>query len=343
MFARVRPVQDFVKSCLNIVDNNTLDLYKPDRPSERQSFRFDRIYGPIHDQDVLWDDVKHSASHVLEGARRKVCFVAFGDVDSGKTHTMRVGDVNDGLIQRFASELFEERQVRSDTHRYRFSVSAVQIKGDQICDVLAPQSYLKSVTVHNRTRIQMDDLDELDKILNMVSSAGASPSQPFHIKGVSSSSNQHRSSSSRTCCTIISIHIEYMSLALLDCEEAQVTFVELPSEKLTRGHTQGNLASGDAKIVRRNLTSLCEVLSMLSQHSKSNHPHHNKTMMIPYRNSKLTYMLSDVLLPDTLIFNYICMKSECYAENLKCLNWAYCAKNRQNIQSVQAVYMDKFK
>jgi hypothetical protein len=134
--------------------------------------------------------------------------------------------------------------------------------------------------------------------------------------------------------------MEVMSLALLDCEESQVTFVDLASsEKLTRAH-KGALNVSDVKLLRKNLTTLADVLNAVNTQNVLNyHKSAIDKKAIPHRNSKLTYMLSDVLIPDTLIFTYIGLQSltENYSENLRSLNWAYSVKNKQNLQSIQAL------
>jgi hypothetical protein len=84
IFTRIKPEEGFVKSCIHIVDNNTLDLI---RPGSKQSFHFDRIYGPVNNQDEIWEDVRHTVPIILEG-KKKVCFMAFGASDTGKTYTL---------------------------------------------------------------------------------------------------------------------------------------------------------------------------------------------------------------------------------------------------------------
>jgi hypothetical protein len=140
---------------------------------------------------------------------------------------------------------------------------------------------------------------------------------------------------------IFTIHLEVMSLALLDCEESQVTFVDLASsEKLTRAHSKGAINISEAKLLRKNLTTLAEVLNSVNTINVNNY-YRNQTphKPIPYRNSKLTYMLSDVLVPETMIFTYTMIQSNTdhYSEDLRSLNWAHSAKNKQNLQSIQAL------
>jgi hypothetical protein len=163
LFARIKPVERFVKSCIQIVDNNTLDLVKP---GEKHSFHFDKIYGPVHNQEEVWEDVRHTVPIGLEGAK-KICFIGFGASECGKTYTLRGRGSDRGILPRFVMDLFQERETRSSSHRFRFSISALEVKGEQVTDLLAPSSYLKTVTLQNRTKLQMDDIHDFNKILKV--------------------------------------------------------------------------------------------------------------------------------------------------------------------------------
>jgi hypothetical protein len=70
----------------------------------------------------------------------------------------------------------------------------LEIKGEQVTDLLAPNSYLKTVTLQNRTKLQMDDFDDFHKILKVTETVSA----PMH-KSDSSESVYGKKSNSRAC------------------------------------------------------------------------------------------------------------------------------------------------
>jgi hypothetical protein len=361
VYSRLKPVDKFSKTSIQIIDNNTIEAV---RNHEREVFSFDKVYTPMDTQNDLWEDVSYVPNFILDGNRNKACFITYGQTGSGKSNTLLGGTAKNnefGILQRFVTELLKERDQRLDTHRYRFSLTAVELKGDQFRDLLSTKNTMFSKTSMRQylTRLQVSDYTDFLKSIKIVEHS-RNPTREFPTHNGNSLLFATRKPSPKTNM-IITIYVEVMNLTMLDCEESQVSFVELAgSEKFERGY-KGREAQAESKLVQKNFVALTEVLNSIQNETiireqsmmRQSYPRYLKnfnqtTLMnpsthhIPYRNSKLTYYLSDVLQPDSLVFFYVTLQPELehYNENVRSLRYATSITTRSTLarESIQQQY-----
>jgi len=74
-------------------------------PPTSHSFVFDRIFGPASSQEDVWAEVEPLVQSVVDGY--KACVLAYGPTGTGKTHTMLGTPAAPGLVPRAIDRLFE--------------------------------------------------------------------------------------------------------------------------------------------------------------------------------------------------------------------------------------------
>lgn len=105
----------------------------------------DVIYGgilmsfvPAFVGDVFEDTAPFAAS-VLDGYN--VCIFAYGQTGTGKTFTMEGTEEARGVNYRILEELFRLTKERGKLHRYKVSVSVLEVYNEQIRDLLISGSH----------------------------------------------------------------------------------------------------------------------------------------------------------------------------------------------------------
>merc|ERR1719440_2013827 len=107
-------------------------------------YRCDRTFSTEASQeDVYHQAVTPIVDAVFKGYNGAV--IAFGQTGSGKTHTM-IGDTRrKGIAPRAVAELFSALEKRPN---WTVEVSVLEIYNERVRDLLAPETNLKHVDVH---------------------------------------------------------------------------------------------------------------------------------------------------------------------------------------------------
>ncbi|XP_033111801.1 kinesin-like protein KIF25 isoform X2 [Anneissia japonica] len=132
-----------------VIDDENLSVKanKAWQQTTPKNFEFERVYSPVEDQKVVFEEVQPLLTSLLDGYN--VCIMAYGQTGSGKTYTM-LGDSytdpttcndnlqsspSEGVIPRAARELF--RLVNERTHDFhRVEMSVAEIYNNEIRDLL---------------------------------------------------------------------------------------------------------------------------------------------------------------------------------------------------------------
>lgn len=243
---------------------------------------FDRVYGPSAAQVDIFKDTKPLIQSVMDGYN--VCIFAYGQTGSGKTFTMEGNEENRGVNFRALTELFRIKQNRAKDYVYKISVSMKEIYNEKINDLL-------------REAKENKDDDEL-KIMNgdrgmYVQGLTSEPVQTeeevlkLFKRGNSNRSigrtnmNEHSSRSH----SLLSVEVEGENLIAGIKYFGKLHLIDLAgSERLSKSLATGERLK-EAQAINKSLSALGNVIEALQK--KTNH--------VPYRNSKLTYLLSDSL------------------------------------------------
>ncbi|XP_071657068.1 kinesin-like protein KIFC1 isoform X1 [Patagioenas fasciata] len=256
--------------------------------SVRHEFSFDRVFPPGATQREVFDEVSALVQSALDGFH--VCIFAYGQTGSGKTYTLEGPDPCDpqaaGLAPRAVRLLFQRaRELAQEGWQYEFCASYLEIYNESLRDLLAapgePPAELgirrvsaasEELHVPNLRRLPVRCHDE---VLQLLQRAGAQ-------RAVARTGSNERSSRSHG---VFQLHIRG-SNPRRDVSCASVlSLVDLAgSERLEKGGAPGGRLR-ETQAINSSLSALGLVILALSRKE----PH------VPYRNSKLTYLLQNSL------------------------------------------------
>ncbi|GAB4847659.1 Kinesin-like protein KIN-14E [Ancistrocladus abbreviatus] len=288
VYCRLRPLSDKEKADneRNVV--TTLDDFTVEHPwkdDKAKQHIYDRVFDGSSTQEDVFEDTKASLIYLVQSAvdGYNVCIFAYGQTGSGKTYTIYGNEGDPGLTPRATSELF--KILRRDSKKFSFSLKAyvMELYQDTLVDLLLPKNakHLKleikkdskgMVCVENVTTEHISTYDELRSIIQR-------GSEQRHISGTQMNEQSSRSH------LILSIIIESTNLQAQSFARGKLSFVDLAgSERVKKSGSAGNQLK-EAQSINKSLSALGDVISALSlgvQH-------------IPYRNHKLTMLMSDSL------------------------------------------------
>ncbi|KXZ52314.1 hypothetical protein GPECTOR_10g946 [Gonium pectorale] len=292
VYCRVRPMLTFESdkgqvAALLIPDELTVCHAWKDEKKPRE-YGFDTVFPPGTSQDQVFEDTKHLVQSAVDGYN--VCIFAYGQTGSGKTFTIYGNERDPGLTPRGVAELF--RIINRDGGKYTFSVSVymLELYQDTLQDLLLPPA-----PKNMRQPPEVPKLDIKKDPKGMVTVVGATIVEVTSAKELMSAieagqqrrhvaSTQMNRESSRSHL-IISIIIESTNLQTQSVAKGKLSFVDLAgSERVKKsGSTGENLK--EAQAINKSLSALGDVISALATEQQH----------IPYRNHKLTMLMSDSL------------------------------------------------
>jgi len=319
-------------------------------------FKFDKVFPQSATQEDIYQEVSDFVQSALDGYN--VCLFSYGQTGGGKTHTMQgygSGEMR-GIIPRAAEQILRETQeMRSQQWEFKMSASYLEIYNEELKDLLeglrsgkSPLSNKSSIKmdgacpisstnakkimgtlssmdnpltlsikkskegktyVEGLTEINIDTQDpingmeELQKIMKIAEKARSVARTDVHA----------RSSRSHSVFMVNLIGFNSKSGAVMS---GSLNLCDLAgSERLDRtGNASNAKRLEETKAINKSLSNLGMVFNALA--NKQNH--------IPYRNSKLTYLLQDCLSGDgkSLMFVNLSPTVESRNESLCSLRFA---------------------
>ncbi|XP_007483744.1 kinesin-like protein KIFC1 isoform X2 [Monodelphis domestica] len=294
-------------------------------PPVRYDFSFDRVFLPGSRQNEVFEEVSLLVQSALDGY--PVCIFAYGQTGSGKTFTMEGGPGGDpqveGLIPRAVRHLFSvAKKLQGQGWSYTFVASYVEIYNETIRDLLAsvggarkcqggeceirlagPGS--KELIVTNARYVPVTCEEEVESLLHLAR----------QNRAVARTTQNEQSSRSHS---VFQLQISGKHMGQnLHCA-APLSLVDLAgSERLDPGLSAGPAERErlkETQAINSSLSTLGLVIMALS----------NKEPHVPYRNSKLTYLLQNSLggSAKMLMFVNISPLEENFSESLNSLRFA---------------------
>ncbi|XP_066386122.1 kinesin-like protein KIN-12G [Miscanthus floridulus] len=264
------------------------------------------------------------------------CMFAYGQTGSGKTHTMlgdiengtRRNNVNCGITPRVFEHLFtriqKEKELRRDEKlRFTCKCSFLEIYNEQILDLLNPNSVNLQIREDARKGIHVESLTEHE-----ISNAREALQQL--IEGAANrkvaATNMNRASSRSHSVFTCLIESKWESQGINHHRFSRLNLVDLAgSERQKSSGAEGERLK-EATNINKSLSTLGLVITNLIAVSNK------KSQHVPYRDSKLTFLLQDSLGGNskTTIIANISPSSCCAAETLSTLKFAQRAKYIRN-------------
>ncbi|KAL7494745.1 hypothetical protein ACHAWT_003356 [Skeletonema menzelii] len=284
------------------LSKQTLQLTEPHRDRgglnprrKKWKYGFDKVFNPVNDQADVWEGAEPLVQSAVDG--HKVCMFAYGQTSSGKTHTMIGDSVNRGLIPRAVEKLFASKKDIEHSFQGNVSVSIkvelLEIYNEEVFDLLdanaGPKGQKMKIKLNsneavNNVVVEASSQDEVQGVLELAQ-------QRRCVKATKSNSESSRSH------LLFTVRFELSSLTNEEMNrEGVLHIVDLAgSERLDKSGSQGTLLT-EAKHINTSLSALSHVIQKLQE--KSDH--------IPYRDSKLTYLLRDSLGGDSKTLCIVC-------------------------------------
>uniref|UniRef100_A0A7N0UG66 Kinesin-like calmodulin-binding protein n=1 Tax=Kalanchoe fedtschenkoi TaxID=63787 RepID=A0A7N0UG66_KALFE len=284
VYCRLRPINEKEiaendKAVLSSTDEFTVE--HPWRDEKSKQHIYDRVFNGDSTQEDVFEDTRYLVQSAIDGFN--VCIFAYGQTGSGKTFTIYGSENNPGLTPRATSELF--KIMRKDANKYSFSLKTymVELYQDTLVDLLLPKNSKRlkldikkdtkgMVSVENVNVASISTIEELKSIIQR-------GSEQRHTSGTQMNEESSRSH------LVLSIVIESTNLQTQTVSKGKLSFVDLAgSERIKKSGSSGDQLK-EAQSINKSLSALGDVISSLA----SGRQH------IPYRNHKLTMLMSDSL------------------------------------------------
>ncbi|KAH0569814.1 Kinesin-like protein [Spironucleus salmonicida] len=317
VIVRVRPFsqKEQDEGSTNVISmDKTLSKVTATHPVTKKitPYTFDAVYDAQSKQtDVFDESVFPLISSVMEGYNATV--FAYGQTGSGKTFTM-MGYANDGVIPQAIIRIFDCVSDANNDQRYLIRAAFYEIYNEEIRDLTTNQRNLQ-VRTNPKSGVFIENLTfhpvSTTRQISLLMEAGNAQRTTAATKMNATSSRSH---------SVFQIIVE--------CEEngkirmGKLNLVDLAgSERAEKTGATGARLQEGAKI-NLSLSTLGLVISKLVEKS----PH------VPYRDSKLTYLLQDSLGGNakTLMVSAISPASTNFDETASTLRYANNAKKIKN-------------
>ncbi|XP_023565050.1 kinesin-like protein KIFC3 isoform X4 [Octodon degus] len=249
------------------------------------SFELDKVFSPGASQQDVFQEVQALITSCIDGFN--VCIFAYGQTGAGKTYTMEGTRENPGINQRALQLLFSEVQEKAADWEYTITVSVTEIYNEVLRDLLGtePQEKLEirlcpdgsgQLYVPGLTEFQVQSVEDINKVFEF-----------GHNNRTTEFTNMNEHSSRSHALLIVTVRGRDCSTGL--CTIGKLNLVDLAgSERVGKSGAEGSRLR-EAQHINKSLSALGDVIAALR--SRQGH--------VPFRNSKLTYLLQDSLNGDS--------------------------------------------
>ncbi|XP_034030844.1 kinesin-like protein KIFC3 isoform X2 [Thalassophryne amazonica] len=243
-------------------------------------FELDKVFHPQATQEEVFHEIEPLVTSCIDGYH--VCIFAYGQTGSGKTYTMEGTVENPGINQRALNQLFSEIEDRKDVWSYTVTVSSVEIYNEVLRDLLSKDGEKLDIKLNpdGTGQLHVPGLRVLEvKSFHHMKKILATARRNRITFGTQM--NQHSSRSHALLC----VTVEGTDLATGSRTTGKLNLVDLAgSERVWKSGAEGERLK-EAQNINRSLLALGDVIQALR--ARQTH--------IPFRNSRLTYLLQDSL------------------------------------------------
>ena len=308
---------------------------------ERHLFTFDKVFSPSTNQSAIFTEISQLVQSALDGYN--VCIFAYGQTGSGKTYTMvgGEGEEHQGIIPRSLAQIFQHAKKLEQEMGWSFDMQAqlLEVYNEEVRDLLGakketvaadfsmtananaagPSLSIKhdaqgNTTIGDAALVPVSDSAQVQKLLDRA-----------NARRTTASTSMNERSSRSHCIFRLIIKGKQMSDdgTMGDGREINgvLNLVDLAgSERLAKTQAKGDRLK-EAQHINKSLSALGDVISSIASKkagSKKADAH------VPYRNSKLTYLLQPCLSGDakTLMFVNVSPSAASSHETLCSLRFA---------------------
>ncbi|XP_018613495.1 kinesin-like protein KIFC3 isoform X2 [Scleropages formosus] len=290
VFCRVRPVS---QEELNISEARNIVTFDPDdyailhlaNKGKLMTFELDKVFPPEASQEQVFQEIQSLVTSCIDGYN--VCIFAYGQTGSGKTYTMEGVMDDPGINQRALQLLFTEVSERAPDWEYHITVSMVEIYNEMLRNLLGDNPSEKldikmcpdsrgQLYVPGLAEFPVQSVEDINKVLDL-----------GHMNRATACTNLNEHSSRSHALLIATI--AGVNVSTGHRTSGKLNLVDLAgSERIGRSGAEGSRLR-EAQCINKSLAALGDVIHALRA----------RLAHVPFRNSRLTYLLQDSLSGDS--------------------------------------------
>mgnify|MGYP006414954689 CR=1 FL=1 len=237
---------------------------------ESRVYEFDQVLHPAESVESLGEFTR--CAEEVVGLGRSWCFIAYGEIGSGKTSTMEE-------VSSLATDaIFKATKARKGKLLTSFFVSAAEVKGEHMRDLLTTDALAWSKTgstAASLSRCQISSQKEFQR-------------QMAVLAGKRNSSRK-----SHFVHTVVLLEVVGEDIVSGTSSHSTIAFVDLGAvENANARSSMSESELFDMGACNKGIAAISDVISSLKSASS----------FIPYRNSRLSLLLQGVLTPKTNVF-----------------------------------------
>lgn len=328
---RVRPILDVERRSGQDVDVTSYpspeDLVIQRDAQTKSRFEYDRVFAPGSSQPEVFEAVQPLIVSVLDGYN--ICIFAYGQTGSGKTFTMEGYDGDHGVSPRAIGELFRIVETLESQWTFTLTFSILEIYNEMILDLLDNSA--------TKDKLDIRQTPEGNTVTGLTEVIITSPEQVFQLmsqgqnnRAVGSHDMNERSSRSHSILTIVCRGKNKINGTTVF---GKLNLIDLAgSERVGKTDVVGDRLK-EAQNINRSLSALGDVIASLGN---------KKATHVPYRNSKLTFLLQDSLGGNSKVLMFVNISPAVYnvSETMCSLNFASRCRNIELGQAKKQVSND---
>ena len=303
-----------------------------------QSFTFDKIYPITSNTQIIYKEMcREITKSVINGFNGSIFM--YGQTTSGKTFTMLGSPNSPGILPCALRDVFNMISKEPQPDNFTVYCSYVEIYNENIHDLLTDANYLKLID-DNKYGVVVAGAKRV-KINNFEDGIGIKDFGEENRKYRETLINEYSSRSH----TIFQIFIESIELTQTEDDDnidyaksrfSCLNLIDLAGSERIGEYDPNKEGSGETGYINKSLFVLANVINRLADNTSTGKRNH-----IPYRDSKLTRLLSQALGGNSLTA-IICTVSPAavnYYQTLSTLRFAMRAKNVK-LKPIANEYLD---
>eukprot|EP00037_Helgoeca_nana_P036734 m.12829 g.12829 ORF g.12829 m.12829 type:complete len:876 (+) comp7904_c0_seq1:52-2679(+) len=302
VFSRVRPTSGESPALVRA----TSKLVVQARFTEnKRDFEFDRAFAAGETADEVFSEVKPLVSSFLDGFN--TCVLAYGQTGSGKTHTMFGPPAESGLpemsgiIPRVIAEVFELKEAQRAMATVSIEITVLEVYNEAVRDLLSEKPWAKHEVTDSGSGAEVLTAEKVAVDCEADVSRLVANGLANRVER-KTDLNDHSSRSH----LIVTVHGTRQSL-MYDgmTTSAKMHLVDLAGSENAK--LAGSVGDGltEGKNINKSLSALSGVMQALALQKGGGAAQH-----VPYRNSRLTYLLKDAIGGDAKTVMFVCVRPE---------------------------------
>ncbi|XP_016318750.1 LOW QUALITY PROTEIN: kinesin-like protein KIFC3 [Sinocyclocheilus anshuiensis] len=295
VLCRVRPI---CAGETDAADTKNIVTFDPDddavlylsNKGKLMTFELDKVFPTQATQEEVFQEVQSLVTSCIDGFN--VCIFAYGQTGSGKTYTMEGVSEDPGINQRALRLLFSEVSAKKPDWDYKITVSMVEIYNETLRNLLGDNPNEKldikmcpdgsgQLYVPGLTEFTVESVEDINKVFDL-----------GHMNRATACTNLNEHSSRSHALLIVTVAVSTLpgfNSSTGHRTSGKLNLVDLAgSERITKSGAEGSRLR-EAQCINKSLSALGDVINAL----RSKHSH------VPFRNSRLTYLLQDSLSGDS--------------------------------------------